>query len=476
MGEKLPTGVRARGEKFEYRVQYRDESGRLFKHSESGFDTPYEAACARDKWLEAVMVKDIKTKTRDWTFVEVWEEKTHSGVYKEASIRKRDSLLKNHIVPYWGTVKIAKITPGDIKAFLTKKGERTEDCNYHKDIVYSQEYIFGIYKAMKVTFDYALENDMIDKNPMLKVKATEQADWCKKGIPKEEGRYLYAKELSVIDSGLKTSNTYASFVIAINTGARISEIFGLTWDDIDFDSNEVYINKQLLYSSEKGLWWLSSLKRTASDRKVPMSQPLREFLLELKDKQEKNKERYGSAYENGLRSVGIETEDGEFFQAYVHNFVNVKPKGEFLTSDSTKYATRRVEKTTGKHRFLIENDKGEMVDLDFSYHDFRHTFLTELALEGNIPLDDLQKLAGHSKPETTKKYYIHDRDGRMRVDPQRDIKVNNTLTALSAAIKAVKPSENDAIVCNDSADGKKKKEQIIDLPSGHFKNGIFYRD
>ena len=96
MGEKLPTGVRARGGKFECRVQYRDESGRLYKHSECGFDTPYEAACARDKWLEAVMVRDTKTKTRDWTFVEVWEEKTHSGVYKEASIRKRDSLLKNH--------------------------------------------------------------------------------------------------------------------------------------------------------------------------------------------------------------------------------------------------------------------------------------------------------------------------------------------------------------------------------------------
>ena len=29
MGEKLPTGVRARGEKYEYRVQYKDESGRL---------------------------------------------------------------------------------------------------------------------------------------------------------------------------------------------------------------------------------------------------------------------------------------------------------------------------------------------------------------------------------------------------------------------------------------------------------------
>lgn len=333
-----------------------------------------------------------------------------------------------------------------------------------------------MYKAIKVTFEYALENDMIDKNPMLKVKAKKDVDWRKKGIPKEEGRYLYAKELSVIDNTLKTSNLYPSFVIAINTGARISEIFGLTWDDIDFDKNEVYINKQLLYSKEKGLWWLSSLKGTSSERRVPMSQPLREFLLDLKVKQEKNREKYGSVYENGLRGVGVVTEDGEFIHAHIHNFVNVKPKGEFLTSDSTKYATRAVEKTTGKHRFLIENDKGEMVDLDFSYHDFRHTFLTELALEGNVPLEDLQKLAGHSKSDTTKQYYIHDKDGKMRVDPQRDIKVNNTLTALSNAIKAVNTSENDVAVNSNSEDSKTKKEQIIDLPSGHFKNGIFYRD
>ena len=54
--------------------------------------------------------------------------------------------------------------------------------------------------------------------------------------------------------------------------------------------------------------------------------------------------------------------------------------------------------------------------------------------------------------------------------------MNNTLTALSNAIKAVNTSENDVVVNSNSEDSKKRKEQIIDLPSGHFKNGIFYRD
>ena len=68
-----------------------------------------------------------------------------------------------------------------------------------------------------------------------------------------------------------------------------------------------------------------------------------------------------------------------------------------------------------------------------------------------------------SQAATARAEYRDDKDGKMRVDPQRDIKVNNTLTALSDAIKAVKLSENDTVACNDSDDGKKKKSTLREI-------------
>ena len=40
----------------------------------------------------------------------------------------------------------------------------------------------------------------------------------------------------------ETDPEYISFYIALYTGARCSEIFGLTWDDVDFDNHTIHIH------------------------------------------------------------------------------------------------------------------------------------------------------------------------------------------------------------------------------------------
>lgn len=67
-------------------------------------------------------------------------------------------------------------------------------------------------------------------------------------------------------------------MIGYYAGLRISEVYGLTWDDIDFEGNVIHVRKQLKQS--KGEWYFYDLKNTASVRDVIIGQTLMDALIE----------------------------------------------------------------------------------------------------------------------------------------------------------------------------------------------------
>ncbi|WP_261774704.1 tyrosine-type recombinase/integrase, partial [Clostridium botulinum] len=67
-------------------------------------------------------------------------------------------------------------------------------------------------------------------------------------IPKEKSntnkKALNKKELYNLLENLKNNKFYIVAFIAANTGMRLGEILGLTWNDVDFKDNTVNVNKQ----------------------------------------------------------------------------------------------------------------------------------------------------------------------------------------------------------------------------------------
>ena len=57
---------------------------------------------------------------------------------------------------------------------------------------------------------------------------------------------------------LENTNVITSFYIALNTGLRESEVFGLQWSDIDFENKKIDVKKQLLFQDKK--WCFCPLK------------------------------------------------------------------------------------------------------------------------------------------------------------------------------------------------------------------------
>ncbi len=73
--------------------------------------------------------------------------------------------------------------------------------------------------------------------------------------------------------------------LAIGLGLRISEVLGLTWDNIDFEENTITVNK--ITSRINGSVILKEPKTESSVRKISSPKELMSLLKEYKIKQNK---------------------------------------------------------------------------------------------------------------------------------------------------------------------------------------------
>ncbi len=101
-------------------------------------------------------------------------------------------------------------------------------------------------------------------------------------------------------------------MIGFYTGLRISETFGLTWDDIDLDNCTISINKQIVKRNfgadvrkaveQKGKkelkssWYFETPKTSASIRTVKFGDTLYRALKAEQVRQSKNELKYGEYY------------------------------------------------------------------------------------------------------------------------------------------------------------------------------------
>lgn len=156
-------------------------------------------------------------------------------------------------------------------------------------------------------------------------------------------------------------------VLAVNTGARFSELLALTYKDIT--NGVMVINKQVTEAGEDKGIEISKVKSRTSNRSVPLPDPVVEEIKKHK-KQHKKEMR-----ENGYSTDNIFTTN----------------TGNYYYRRSVLHALDRIYKRHGikKHTF----------------HAFRHTFGTNLSRLG-VPIEETASLMGHADISITAKYYI----------------------------------------------------------------------
>lgn len=263
---------------------------------------------------------------------------------KLRTIKSYISIRENQIIPFFGERLITEITAKDIN-------------NYHNFLVDRK-----VSKAMVITarvilsraFESAVINGIMYSNPVKLVSAPKR----KVLSNKKKQKPLSLDEIEKVLSEARGS--VRNFLgISIFTGMRSGELLALTWDDVDFDSETITIDKTLSAGMIE-----DSPKTRSSERDIEMADRAKEYFL-------------AQRRETGLQNTYL--------------FLN--GKGEHHSNHNVFY--------NGFHDIL------DSLGLERrSPHNTRHTFAS-IMLNNEIDIMWVSHMLGHESVAITLSMYAH---------------------------------------------------------------------
>ena len=231
----------------------------------------------------------------------------------------------------------------------------------------------------------------------MKVNIIEKVDTPKKDSSDDFIEKIYTQEeLDLLEKRFSSTNLITAFRLGRALGVRFAECFGLRWSDIDWKKRTISVKRQMVY--EDKMWCLRNTKIFSAIREIDLQDDIFNYLKGLKKEQEKQKQELGVAYKVNRVAIDMGRNKKKVIEENP-DLINLKGNGELLSPDS--------EKVLGR---IGRNELG----IQFKFHNLRHTHASWLA-EHNVPAIVAKKRLGHSKEETTMRYYQHITDG-MRND------------------------------------------------------------
>lgn len=230
-------------------------------------------------------------------------------------------------------------------------------------------------KILVDMLEKAIDADLIVKNTAKKINSVITKE------EKSERRVLSEKEEVLFLEYAEQSFYYNLYVVALNTGLRIGELMGLTWNDVDLKKKVLNIRHTLCYFRKDGKYIheLHDTKTKNGRRTIPLTQRAYDALKSQRVKK------------MGMLLKGKVAPEG--FEDLVFVTRNNRPTQQFLVNDSILLIVKRIQKTNPEFE-------------EFSSHSFRHTFATR-AIENGMQPKTLQKLLGHGSLQMTMDLYCH---------------------------------------------------------------------
>lgn len=217
---------------------------------------------------------------------------------------------------------------------------------------YSNSYIGKIFQLVKVTFEEAVKDELIVKNPMLhivKPKSNKQDKKVEALTLEQHQKFLVSLE----------NEPYKNiFLVAINTGMRCGEILALQSEDIDFDKCVIKVSKTITRNDFDSYTLKKGTKTYAGTREIPFDNDLKLVLA------------------NSIANKS----NNDFGLIYTLENKIIRPS-------SLNTVFKRICKNLG-------------FEGSFNFHMLRHTFATR-CIESGMPAHVLQKLLGHTDVSIT---------------------------------------------------------------------------
>ena len=175
-------------------------------------------------------------------------------------------------------------------------------------------------------------------------------------------------------------------LILYHTGARLGEVLGLSWSDVDFDAKRITVRRQMTYRNRLG-WFFTTLKTKSSNRYILVDDFLLRELERRQTQQLENERHFGDGY------VYIYADAGGHIE---WQSKSLKPVGEKVSLICTRDNGQPVSRESLMRMLRLTG---------LNAHSFRHTHATRL-IEGGATAKGVARL-GHSNTLITQNLYTH---------------------------------------------------------------------
>jgi integrase len=343
----LPPGIRPRGKGYVY--DWRDATGRTF--SRKAGDTIEDALAFKAK-IDAELNVGTFVAGSKTTFAEYAAHWIETHQLKSQTRRGYRSTLNAHLVPYFGSYRLVKITPALVREW------------------YAQQLTLGL-----------ANNTVREHVAILKsVLKSAQADGHLPYLPttglrvprqqKRRPKVLTFKQAWALVMAAP-EEWRALFATAIFTGLRLGELLALTREDLDLDRRVLHVTATLSEVARRTPRLVrEEPKSEAGIRDVPIVEPLAELL---------------AAHVDRLPAD----------QALIFTTAN----GAMLDRSAVYRVWHPVREAVGVPQLR--------------FHDLRHTAASLLLTYSDAKLSELKEILGHSQIAHTVDLYGHLVPGRL---------------------------------------------------------------
>ena len=194
-------------------------------------------------------------------------------------------------------------------------------------------------------------------------------------MKKKEIQILSNKEKQKLEKYCIEQNSLKSLgiLICLNTGLRVGEVCALRWENIDFETRRIHVEKTIerIYSKEenKTIVIIDTPKSMTSIRTIPINSKLYNILKQMKRKCTKN------------------------------DFVLTGLSDHYVEPRNYQYNFREILKKSKIKRY--------------KFHTLRHTFATN-CIEAGMDIKSLSEILGHADVSITLNIYVHSSDKTKR--------------------------------------------------------------
>ena len=237
--------------------------------------------------------------------------------------------------------------------------------------------IQNIRNVVKPAFDMAVEDDIIYRNPFdFKLNdVLERTSQRKVALTLEQQKDW----MDFVKSSPIYCKHYDEFLILLHTGIRVSEMCGLTKNDLDFDNRRICIDHQLR-RGPNSRYFITKPKTKSGVRYIPMDDEVHQSLLNiLKNRKEPKIPMIIDGYSGFL----------------------------FMTSRGRPKIANIIESAVENawNRYNVLHPDSPLPHI--TPHVLRHTFCTNMANSG-MTVKSLQYLMGHANSRVTLDVYTHE--------------------------------------------------------------------